>query len=509
MEDSESPARMVSARILWIHQIATGRLNKQGIGMYFPQSPCEFLSRSIHLWQLIAALVVVAVAMPAIAGYREDHIELFRITNPSLTTDHYLGADYETTSELIVGWNAGVNDEIAVAIIEASMPVVQVVVLAQSAADATHKQNTLSNAGVSTANIDFEIVETDTPWVGDYGPLAIHHIASGKISMVDPRTHDLRPLDDKVPTELAENRGVNVFRPSVFLPRGVVTNGWWTCLLSELDGLENLPDPDEADLVTLVEDYLGCTQVVFLPSLANAGSGNLSQALTFVDRNTILVGELPEESDCVNADRLDAIADSLGSLQDPFGSTFTVVRIPFPPDTDGVFRSYTDLVLVNGVVLVPAFPGFPTLNAEALSILQTHLPDWTQVPIDAEYLEGLEGGLGSLVAHLPLGDYSAQQTPPDLVCGDQANCQSTGCGDVTLEGLCADDTVVWCEDSQISMVECSTPCFFAQPGSHCEKSCGWSPEGYYDCVGEYDCGQTQIFIDGFETGDVTAWWTSS
>jgi hypothetical protein len=75
---------------------------------------------------------------------------------------------------------------------------------------------------------------------------------------------------------------------------------------------------------------------------------------------------------------------------------------------------------------------------------------------------------------------------------------------VTYEGFCASDTVVWCQDAEVHSYECSTPCAFAEPGQFCELQCGWSPAGYYDCIGDYVCGGDAIFADGFETGAASA-----
>lgn len=455
---------------------------------------------SLDLWrQRLVGLLVIGFAVPVLAGFREDNIEFFRITHPPTTADHVLVAEFESAGELVVGWKCSHLDELAVTIVDATKSVVQIVVLADSAAEKTCMQNALASYGVDPTGIIWEIVGRETPWVGDYGPLAIRHSSSGRISFVDPRYFDMRPLDDKVPTELALSRGINVFRPSVLLPRSVVTDGQGTCFLSERDSLESLPDPDEAALIALMEDHLGCIEVVVLPPLVNAGTGNLSLAFTFLDSDTVLVGSQAAGIDCVNRDRLDAIAAVLQGLG------YQVIRVPFPPDTDGYLRSYTDLVMVNGVVIVPEFPAFPSHNTQALAIMISQLPTWNIIPADASALETIDGGLGSMAVTLPVGDYSAQQAPPDPLCGDQASCQASGCGTVTFEGFCTNDTVVWCQDAQIHMYECSTPCFFVEPGFPCELTCGWAPEGYYDCLDDYVCFEPEIFADGFEDGSVSAW----
>jgi hypothetical protein len=183
---------------------------------------------------------------------------------------------------------------------------------------------------------------------------------------------------------------------------------------------------------------------------------------------------------------------------------YEVHRVPFPPDSDGVLRSYTELVMVNGVILVPQYAGYPVYNAEAMVAIQAQMPTWTAIGIGVDALDPWGAGLASTVVSLPPGDYTQQQAPPGAVCGDQASCQAAGCGDVTYAGHCASDTVVWCEGEQIFSRECSTPCAFVEFGQYCERQCGLVPAGYYDCFGSYACGGGPIFADGFESVAVPA-----
>jgi len=447
---------------------------------------------------------------PALAGYREDHIDLYRITQPPMPTGHQMIADYESAWALIIGWKTGTFDPETAALIGAVSPPVSVVVLADSSADVAAKTSILSNYGVSLDSVTFEIIETESQWVGGDGPLPIRHDATNEISLVDPRYLDPLPLDDKVPTELAAARNVNVFRPSVLLPRGVAVDGnsgSLLCLFSERDVHENLPDPDWPDFSALMADYLGCGQIVTLPSIVDGGLGALSQALRFIGNSTVLVGEMPPGLDCPNADRLDAIANHLESIQTPGGGSLDVLRITFPPDTDGVFRSYTDFVMVNGITVIPSYPDFPSFDAAAMAVFNAALPGWQHHMVDSREIVAAGGSLKMMTSILPLGIYSPNQAPPGTVCGDQASCQWTGCGSITYEGYCDGDTVIWCEDQQVHFQACSTPCVFVPPGTPCEQRCGWSPAGFFDCIGPYDCGQPEIFFDGFESGDTGAWST--
>lgn len=471
------------------------------------------VANKVVLRSIMCTALLAVFTSHAFPGYREDNIDLFRITDPPATTDHHLVGAFEASNELVVGWVAGVLDPFFTGLITRVWGSAPVVLLAATAGEAQYFKTMLLAAGLPQAQLDdtaylkIETIERDTPWVGDFGPLPIHHVSTGKVSLVDPRYFEDRWMDDKLPTVLASNRAVNVFRPSVLLPRGVLTDGQGNCFLSQRDQLENLPDPDEAALAVLMEQYLGCTNVVILPPLVNAGTGDLSLAMRFISSSQVLVGSQLKTVDCVNRDRLNRIAEMLS------GMDYDVHRVPFPPDSDGALRSYTELVLTNGAVLggrkvalVPQYADYPDYNIQAIAAVSDLMAadGWEVEGIEVDALDAFSAGLASTAVNLPHGEYAQQQAPPEPVCGDQASCQASGCGEVTYEGLCAGDTVVWCQDSQILSYECSTPCAFAESGQICELQCGLAPAGYYDCVGDYVCGGGPIFADGFESGVISA-----
>ena len=81
------------------------------------------LSKPRNFWRrLLMGFLLVGVASPVFAGYREDHIELFRITLPSTTTDHILAAEFEQAGEVVVGWQCGNLDALIAQVIEAIKP---------------------------------------------------------------------------------------------------------------------------------------------------------------------------------------------------------------------------------------------------------------------------------------------------------------------------------------------------------------------------------------------------
>ncbi len=75
--------------------------------------------------------------------------------------------------------------------------------------------------------------------------------------------------------------------------------------------------------------------------------------------------------------------------------------------------------------------------------------------------------------------------------------KDSGCGDVSYEGYCSGDTVIWCDEGQLMEANC------AEYG----YSCGYSG-GIYDCVTETaapSSGCGGVSYEGYCDGDVVVW----
>ena len=75
-----------------------------------------------------------------------------------------------------------------------------------------------------------------------------------------------------------------------------------------------------------------------------------------------------------------------------------------PDHDDGYWRTYTNIVFANGVVLVPVYPDYcPDLDEEALAIYRRLLPDRQVVGIDCSGLIKMNGALRCITMNFPTG----------------------------------------------------------------------------------------------------------
>ncbi|MEM7785007.1 MAG: arginine deiminase family protein, partial [Planctomycetota bacterium] len=90
---------------------------------------------------------------------------------------------------------------------------------------------------------------------------------------------------------------------------------------------------------------------------------------------------------------LDRNATLLANVELPSGR-LNVVRIPMPPrESDFFGGTYTNVVYVNGILVVPTWPNAPTeLEELALATFRKLLPGWEVVGIDASNVGAGNGG---------------------------------------------------------------------------------------------------------------------
>jgi agmatine/peptidylarginine deiminase len=76
--------------------------------------------------------------------------------------------------------------------------------------------------------------------------------------------------------------------------------------------------------------------------------------------------------------------------------------MPMPSRRDGLWRTYTNVIYANGMVLVPQYPDYcPDLDARALEVYRKLLPDWQVVGIDASSIIQKRGSLHCISLNVP------------------------------------------------------------------------------------------------------------
>ena len=429
---------------------------------------------------------------PDPATYRTSHIGQYMVTKPVTGLRAY--AEFEPAGHMIIAWDVGIYDTIFLGMIKAVYKTTTVIMLYDGTSAKTNIVNQLKAEGFTTTEINdttkFLFVQTplDAFWTRDYGPIPAVD-ANGNYVMVDFQYYWERVYDDGSPYAVAQallTGGVTIERPDLKYEGGnFMTNGKGLCMASKGAIWNNLPDDDTA-VSTVFHDYLGCEKTVFLKPLAGEGTTHIDMFAKIMDETTVIVGKYEYTQDCTDALILDENAALLENTTTVDGKPLKVVRIPMPDNADGVWRTYTNSLLVNNIALVPVYANYQTYEAEALKVYQDTLPGWTIVPIASDDIIPDGGAMHCITMTTPKPPYQ-KLTDPAALCGSTAyTCVQAGCGGITTQGSCDGNTEIWCQNGSPQSYDCAAPCYMVNNGDPCEQKCGLNGSSY-DCTDAITC----------------------
>lgn len=269
-------------------------------------------------------------------------------------------------------------------------------------------RHTLKAAGVSLRRITLHEIRTNECWTRDHGPAFVQRVRRGRIetAIVDwgfnawGGKYPPWDADDVVPTRVAEDLGLPVFRADIVMEGGAVDfNGDGTILTTTSCLLHRNRNPQcsKNEIEGLLKAYYGQQQVIWLGEgiAGDDTDGHVDDLARFIDARTIVTAVEADPAD----ENYRVLADNrrrLARARDAHGRPFTIVELPMPtPVAHEGLRlpaTYVNFYFVNGALLVPTF-GDARRDAAALRILRGALPGREVVGVDCR---ALIWGLGAI-----------------------------------------------------------------------------------------------------------------
>jgi agmatine/peptidylarginine deiminase len=328
-------------------------------------------------------------------------------------------AEFERHDAILLSWNAddeGV-EEAMTAVVAAVYRNLQVIVLTPDEEYLRGAMRCFSLAGIPQAAIRYVRADVDTIWTRDYGPASLRSADGTTVYLDADYETGTRSHDDELAGAIGPVLGMPTIQVPLTIEGGnLLSNGRGLCLATTKLRDANLARGyTEPQFRTLLRDVYGFNEIAFLEPLHGEPTGHIDMFATFAAANVVMVGEYDPEIDPVNAAVLDRNAERLSAIWTPWGR-LRVVRVPMPPSTPEVWRTYTNVLYANGTLLVPSYPGVtPHLEAEALTTFQHLLPEWRIVPVDCNQLIALGGGVHCVTLNLSrIGRLPRPIDPRDL-----------------------------------------------------------------------------------------------
>ena len=287
--------------------------------------------------------------------------------------------------------------------------------------------NTLSNANVNMDRVVFQVIETNSVWVRDYGPWWIIE-PENSLAIIDLVYNRPRPLDDTYPESAAGYFGINYYGLGLIEAGGnMLLDGQGAVIVSNVifDGSQGFdPTLTQEQLEQYFLDYFGVHKVIVTPHLINDGTGHIDMFVKLINDSTIIVGEYENQSAGYpgNYDICNQVASQLANETNGAGRPFNIVRMPMPPYNNGITYTYINSLIVNNKVLVPIY-GLSTEFANddsVLALYETIMPGVEAIGFDCNQIIPANGAIHCIAMKVPA-------LPETIACGNLL-------GDVNLDG---------------------------------------------------------------------------
>jgi agmatine deiminase len=300
-----------------------------------------------------------------------------------------LPGEFEPAERLLIAW----DDSLArflLDIMNAAWDEVPITVLLAPGQSDTGLDYVLGGLGLDPQAVQRVRVPMGSVWIRDFGPMVVR-AAGGKRQIVDFGYY-LDEDEDGLPRALGSALWPHwtVQRSPLELEGGnVQSDGHGRCVTTAgyVEELDALATPAERRLLAELRARLGCQTIAVVPPLHGEPTGHVDMFATITGPGEIIVGRYEPADDPENAVRLDRTAIILRR------AGFLVRRLPMPDHGDGVFRSYTNSLAVNGVVIVPVYPEAATGEDEAFAVFRAAYPGRRIVPVVASDIITLFGAV--------------------------------------------------------------------------------------------------------------------
>ncbi len=296
-----------------------------------------------------------------------------------------------------------------------------VYVVVQSASIEQQARSTLIGQGVNMDHVVF-IMDTQSspnPWIRDFGPFCIYE--DGNLAITDFYYGFGSDIDD-LPQVLAAYFGLPFYRTNVLHHGGNHISDGNGMGFGSTNIWEFNPGYTQAEIRDQFRQYLGIDSLIVVEPMQGDMTRHIDMFCKLLNDTLFVVGEYADPGQGYPGDyeRLNNLADLLGSLHNLDGRPFSVVRIPMLPWQQSLNRTYTNSLILNDKVLVPTYED--PADAVALGIYAECMPDHEVIGIDSRMIIEYAGAIHCVtscihrrnplvVFHQPLESLAAGETP--------------------------------------------------------------------------------------------------
>ncbi len=255
--------------------------------------------------------------------------------------------------------------------------------------------------GADMSKVQFIQMANNSIWLRDYGPHFIRQ--NGALGIVDSHYYPTRPLDNFVPTRLADDYflmpsyDIGLYYSGGNFQPGPNRTGYTTSLTHQ-----DNPGFGEDFIGELYQNYQGIDALHIFPRLPSSvdGTGHIDMWFYLVDEDTVIISEFLPGS---NASAIAVTNNAADYMENELG--FEVFRVPDHNGGGGVHYTYTNAFRVNDRIFIPTYgegsASHLARDAEALATWQAAAPGVEIVPINCYSIIPAAGAIHCIVMQVP------------------------------------------------------------------------------------------------------------
>tara|TARA_A100001015_G_scaffold56694_1_gene62318 strand:+ start:1428 stop:2564 length:1137 start_codon:yes stop_codon:yes gene_type:complete len=332
-----------------------------------------------------------------------------RFSNPK-PEDFFPAAEFRKQGAILLGCHNQINliPELYGEIAKAIGTKVPLIGLVSSESQAQSGIQLVKSMGLPPESMRFLIIPSNSIWIRDYAPFILRYDQDNAL-MVDAKysTRSMRVnrmQDDQMCFELSRLLNLPIRSIPLILEGGnFISNGDGLLITSAKTILVNKQNEySHKQLISMFNDFLGVNGVYAVNHLVDEPNGHVDMFMTMVGKNMAVIGEIDPTVDSENSAILNKAADIVSGITTTNG-LIQVKRIPMPPRWGENWRSYTNVIMANGVLLMPSYSDVnPAIEDQVEAVYRSLLPpDWQVKRINCDKLIPLRGQLHCISYNIP------------------------------------------------------------------------------------------------------------
>ena len=279
--------------------------------------------------------------------------------------------------------------------------------------------NSMNNAGVNMANVEFVLGTTDSYWTRDYGPWWVVD-GNGDIGVVDFTYNRPRPNDNQAPFKMSEHLDVPYYSADFVSAGGnYMTDGFGISASTQIAYTENdecgtndswsIPLAPCTYIDDIMEDYYGINQYHVVADPNNEYIDHIDCWGKFLSSTKLMLRSVSTSHS--QYDEIEDVVEYFESTTTVQGTPWEISRVYTPSD-----QPYTNSLILNNKVFVPIMNS--SWDDDALAAYQEAMPSHEILPFTGSWYS--TDGLHCRAKGIPDLTYTAFQ-PGDVNMDDTIN----------------------------------------------------------------------------------------